>query len=90
MSKYETNLPRAALGLVVGTVAGASLIELWFLSEVRDLQELHLALQAASAIFIYAAFFGPRGSSSLHRCHGLCFTTVECEAGLALLRSEPR
>jgi hypothetical protein len=61
MSKYETNLPRAALGLVVGTVAGASLIELWFLSEVRDLQELPLALQAASAIFIYAAFFWAAG-----------------------------
>jgi hypothetical protein len=37
---YETTLPRAALGLAAGAVAGAILVALWAALDGRDLQSL--------------------------------------------------
>lgn len=37
---YETTLPRAALGLAAGAVAGAILVALWFVLDNTDLQSL--------------------------------------------------
>ena len=55
--EYETSLPRAALGLPVGTIAGAALVTVALLP-VHDLAYfLTYGLPTVAAVFIYAIFF---------------------------------
>ena len=59
--EYETTLPRAALALATGTVAGALLVTLAMLP-LRDLAYfVTFGLPVAATMFIYAAFFWAAG-----------------------------
>jgi len=57
MDAYETSLPRAALGIAMGTIAGASLVTLFaVLTDIEYFREYGRQTDAGLLIFIYAAF----------------------------------
>jgi MFS family permease len=57
MDAYETNLPRAALGIAMGTIAGAGLVTLFaVLTDIEYFREYGRQTDAGLLVFIYAAF----------------------------------
>jgi hypothetical protein len=59
---YTTNLPRAALAILVGTIAGAILVTLWSFWGNSDFQYLREYWQRdALIVFTYAAFVWAAG-----------------------------
>ena len=78
MHAYETNLPRAVLALVVGTLVGAIIVTLFaVLTDIDYFREYGRQTAAGLLIFIYAAVFwgaglflvAPLPWAILHRYH---------------------
>jgi hypothetical protein len=88
---YTTNLPRAALAILVGTIVGAILVALWSFWGNTDLQYLRAYWQRDALIaFTYAAFVWAAGLFVVAPGLGRCFIATASVVGRLRSPSEPR